>query len=266
MFGKKKAPAKAKRESEKPSRSTPKHAAKVAPPKASPALLAAPPALPPLPGSGSGGRIEAFIEAWRSPSNPFKGYLERVSATYTVSGLDIDQAAKWVGATEAEVYAVLQLGAEPEEILAILDRAPPPKTTWLDIIGLEPAQLREVLAAVDGMPAGRSPHLTALAAVRGITGPSEEERVANLPSKAIWHMAKKAAQYNVLTPKARGALGDFAKKRGYQENNTGKPFSGPQLGFLTDLLSQLADAGAVKRKSPDGDQAFCDAVLDALGR
>jgi len=52
---------------------------------------------------------------------------------------------------------------------------------------------------------------------------------------------------------------------GMQKKN-GRPLTPLQVAYAHSLLEQLADTKVVRRESPDGDQAACDAVLDALGR
>jgi hypothetical protein len=87
------------------------------------------------------------------------------------------------------------------------------------------------------------------------------ESVLELPATTLAHMLKKSLEYKCLNARAESALKNFASRK-----RNGQSFTLPQAQFLRSILSQLVDAGAVKRNSRDGDQIECDQVLDALGK
>ena len=86
------------------------------------------------------------------------------------------------------------------------------------------------------------------------------ELVGELPSDLYTHFAKKAEDYDLLNKNERKALGDFGRWR-----NRGKPLTIKQANWATKMLGELRDRGAIRRDSPDSDQALCDQVLDAIG-
>ena len=50
------------------------------------------------------------------------------------------------------------------------------------------------------------------------------------------------------------------------ENTTiDQGFFGHPIGLRTLFLTEMWERGAISRKSQDGDQDFCDTVLNALG-
>jgi hypothetical protein len=209
---------------------------------------------------GSGvGRQESLVDAWAS-AVPFDDWVRAVAGAYLASHQRLEGAAKLLGTTPVELQAVLNLATLDDEELAILSESPPPKTTWLSLALSSRGAIEAALVALREMPQGASPYHTVHAAIATVDGPGEHERIAALPGSTIVHMAEKAKQYNLLGEGGQKALADIGKRK-----RTGSALTAPQVGYLSRLLRQLSDGGAVRRDSPDGDQSDCDAVLDALG-
>jgi hypothetical protein len=212
------------------------------------------------PSGRSIGRLEQLIEAW-SGQGDFDVWVRRVSDAYFASMLRLEAAARLVRTTPAELQAVLNLASIEDNDLEKIARARPPKTTWLTLATASPAAIDAALRALAEMDPHASPYHTVQNAVGSIEGPGVQDRVAALSGATIVHMGKKATQYNVLSPNQRKALLDIGKRK-----RTGTSLTPPQVAYLTSLLQQLREAGAIKPDSPDGDQQECDAVLAALAQ
>lgn len=205
--------------------------------------------------------IQNLPESWVSPRTPFGEYVQRVAAAYQTSRLSLSAAATLLEASPMELLAVTQLGALSDDILAALEGPPPPATTWFYIAQADNVEsVRAALSALAKAKNG-SPAVIVKAAMSTIDGPTPEQKINALGVDVLWHMWKKSKKYNVLGASGQRALANITGKKG-----KGFPMSLPQLSFLKGLLSEMADAGAIKRSSPDGDQNECDQVLDALGR
>ena len=205
------------------------------------------------------GRLEGLVKSWNSEAS-FDDWVRSVSDSYLASHQRLEGAAKLLGTTPVELQAVLNLATLDDEDLALLGDPIPPKTTWLALATASRPAIETALAALHRMPHGASPSRTVDEAIQEIDGPDQADRIAGLSGATIVHMAKKAKQYGLLGDRGTKALEDLGSQK-----RTGRALTGAQVGYLTRLLAKLADGGAIRRDSPDGDQQHCDSVLDALG-
>jgi hypothetical protein len=210
-------------------------------------------------GSGKTGKIEALLEAWNAKRNPFNRYINGVATAFQLSGLGLSNAALWLDASEAELWAVLRLALLGDDIDLLSSHAPP-KTTWLVIAESNRDTIKKILKDLESRPRGKSAYEIACEAFRDVMGMPPIEKVASLPGRMIWHAAKKAKQYGAFSDKTRRALGDFAKRR-----DNGQTLTVKQAAFLYSLVSQLAEKGVIRRDTPDNDKEECATILDALG-
>jgi hypothetical protein len=206
-----------------------------------------------------GGRLEGLITAWANREDRFDDWVREVSRAYFSSRLRLEGASKLLGTTPAELQAVLMLATLDDADLAKLASAPPPKTTWLSLAGAKTLGIEAALEALQHLPSGESPFHAVEDAITRVEGPTALYRVGQLPGATLARMASKAKQYGLLRPQDRQALVSFGIMK-----QTGKPLSPRQMAYAFNLLTKLLDGGAIKRDSPDADQADCDAVLDAL--
>ena len=204
----------------------------------------------------------AFVDAWRMPQEPFSTWVTDAARRFYDAHLTLERAARLVRSTPAEVEAVLKL-ATLDEDLELLGNSPPPKTTWFL---LAEATHEGLVAAIEALaewmkkrPPKEPPSRVVLEARHIAEGPSTDERIATLDSKIFGHLAKKAKQYDVLSPRARKFLVDVAKRR-----RGGQPLTARQAAWAKSILGELVDLGVVRPDSPDGDQELCDAVLDVM--
>lgn len=205
------------------------------------------------------GRLEALIDAWNSVDRGFTDRVRLVSQSFFESRLRPEAAAKLLETTVAELEAVLHLAAMDDDDLGLLDSFAPPKTTWFSLSSVSGDVIRRALDAVRQLPEGESPAMAVQAAIEAAK-PSVQTRVAALSGDVISRMATKAKDYGLLNPTARNFMASAARTL-----RRGDRLSPRQTAWLSELLSELAARGAVKRDSPDDDQSDCDAVLDALG-
>jgi hypothetical protein len=210
---------------------------------------------------GSSTGIVGFVEAWESPRNPFDKYVRNVSKAYFETRLDIESAAGWVKASPAEVAALLRLAEMSDEDLAMISKIVPPKTTWFTLAEASSDGVRAGLDALQAKKSKRTAFARVMRAIKQVVGPSSSEKVGQLSGDILVKMGKKADKYNALNKKARGALVSL----GYNKNSYGR-LTIKQVAFATKLLTELADAGVIRRDSQDGDVRECKAVLDALDR
>lgn len=207
------------------------------------------------------GHIAELMRTWNSRAErPFGEWVRSVSKTYYDNRLSLEGAARLLASSVAELQAVLYLATMEDADLELLSTSVPPKTTWFAFAGADGDGVKAGLEALRSLAPNSSPFQAVEEAVRSVTGPDVSDRVGALTGTVLGHMAHKAKQYNLLSPKARKFLGSIAKRKG-----SGTPLSPRQIAWAVTILSELVENGAVTRSSPDGDQDHCDAVLDALG-
>jgi hypothetical protein len=171
----------------------------------------------------------------------------------------LEAAARLAETRPAELAAVLELATLEDEVLELLDEDVPPSTTWFTLASASDEGLRAALTALrEGGEA--SPTQAVRSAISTVEGPATVERVAHLEPAVFNHLAKKAKQYDLLRPRDRQALVSFGRMI-----RSGRPLTQRQSAYALSLVQQLVDGGAVRRRSPDGDQEVCDVVLDAVG-
>lgn len=206
--------------------------------------------------------LEALVSAWNSQALSLGQRARAVSRYYTESRLTLEGASRVLDASPALLEALLGLATLEDEDLSLLSAADPPKTTWLLFANSDSAGVRAGLRALETAAYDeQSAATTVYEAIREVAAPGIDDRIAGISSKTLGHLAHKAKEYDVLTPRARKFLVDIAKKKGL-----GTVLTEKQLDWLKVLLNELVDREIVCRDSPDNDQGECDEVLAALGR
>ena len=207
--------------------------------------------------------LEDLAAVWADEERtPFDLWLRRTSGAFLATSLELEAAARLIQTTSAELDAALRLATLDDDSLAILAAGPrPPRTTWYAFAGASPAGVRAGAEALGRLKEGEPATLVVDDAISAVEGPSKLERVGGLDGKVFGHLAHKAKQYDVLSPKSRQFLVDIAIRR-----NVGKTLTEGQAAYALNLLTDLVDRGIVRQDSADGDQPICDEVLAALGR
>ncbi len=205
--------------------------------------------------------LEALAAAWSAEDLTLGQLARAISRYYTQSRLTLEGAARYLDAPPAELEALLGLAALDDEDLSRLSAANPPKTTWLFFADAETEEIEAGLLALNrDCPSDEIAAQRVYQAMREVGAPTLEDRVAAISGATLGHLATKAKQYGVLTPKARQFLVSVASRK-----KLGSPLTEKQLEWLKAILQELVDKEVICRESPDGDQAECDEVLAALG-
>lgn len=210
-----------------------------------------------------GDPTEGLEPAWTSVDLSLAERAQLISTLHMRSRLTLEGTARISGATPAQIQALLELATLDDEDLELVSEANPPATTWFLFAGAGPDAIRaglEALSIDSTTPTDGTALVTVYDAMRSVSGPTKDERVASIAGATLGHLAHKAKEYDVLTKNSRGLLVGLAKRKA-----TGAQPTEKQLKYLTDVLLQLVQAGVVSRESHDDDQAMCDEVLDALG-
>jgi hypothetical protein len=205
-----------------------------------------------------------IVEAWSDRDrSTISDWVKRVSDIFANSQSSVIATARVLKVHPAELFAVLNLATLEDELLEKISESSPPITTWLSLSKADGKGIEAGLQALESAKKERnktSPCQLVDDAIERVGGGGPTSRVAKLESYVIIHAAKKAEEYGALTPKSRAALKKFGSMR-----KTGKLLTPKQIGYMQGMLEDLVKRGVIKRNSQDGDQEFCNKILDALG-
>jgi len=199
-------------------------------------------------------------DIWTSRSGLAEKAL-RISEVFAESGLPFDAVVDLLGCSPAEFQAMLFLSMLEDDKLRQLSELKPAMTTWYLFAMADERSFAAGIEALKERKKGQSSFMAVYEAIRSVAGPDVYERLNTLNGKTLWHMAKKAKEYQKLRDKDRRFLGDMARRR-----SAGRSMTPRQLKYLHGLLTVLAEEGVICANSPDKDQNQCDEVLRALGR
>lgn len=207
--------------------------------------------------------LELINEKWHNSTLSLEGKLIGISDAFYAVGLDIPTTATYIKATPAEFHAFLSLSYLDDEMIKLISKVNPPKTTWLFLASGNEEEIRKALTALSSTSRSKGETLSEFIYQQMIdaAGPTIEQRVSQLTGDELFTLAKKAKAFNTIDEKIIKYINSFAgqKKRG-------KVLSDRQLEILIDFLNQLVDNKIVQRSSIDGDIELCNKVLDAIDR
>jgi hypothetical protein len=203
---------------------------------------------------------EALEKAWNSPDLTLAERAQVVSSLHMRSRMTLEGTARMTDATPAQIQALLELATLDDDDLERVSQVNPPATTWFLFADAESDAIQAGLTSL----AVSSEEQDALVvrvydAMKAVTGPTQDERIAAISGKTFGHLAHKAKEYDVLSKKSRVFLVSLAKRK-----QAGQPLTEKQLPWLKSILLELVERGVVCRNSADGDQEACDEVMDAL--
>jgi hypothetical protein len=205
-----------------------------------------------------------IVEVWSDRDrSTISDWVKRVSDIFANSQSSVIATARVLKVHPAELFAVLNLATLEDELLEKISESSPPITTWLSLSKADAKGIEAGLQALESAKKEKnktSPCQLVDDAIERVGGGGPTSRVAKLESNVIIHAAKKAEEYGALTPKSRAALKKFGSMR-----KTGKLLTPKQIGYMQGMLEDLVKRGVIKRNSQDGDQEFCNQILDALG-
>lgn len=210
--------------------------------------------------------LESIKVAWENERLSLGDKIRTISSEFSAGGLDLSATAAFLRVTPSELAVVLSLGDLDDEYIDALSRVNPPKTTWIMLANASDVEFDGALRAIE-RNRGASPSDRAKSPMTeyiyttmvDLSGPTPEQKVANLSGDVLYHALKKGSDFKLLSDWDSKFLNNVAgqKKRG-------KSLSSKQSTQLIRILGNLANNGAISRNSIDGDQEICDAILDAL--
>lgn len=204
---------------------------------------------------------DSLRAAWNSPRVPLFAWVRNVEGAYNESGLDVLDAAESIGATAAELEAVIRLSLLDDPTLGLISNQNPPMTTWLLLSELASDDIPKVLEALGSVEEAQSDYQRMEKAVREVTGRAAESAVQTLDPALFDFASRKAQAYSVWPPdrKHYRALRNFASRR-----RSGRPLTSRQTAYAKGLLVEIIDSGAIRVPSPDGDDDQCESVIKAV--
>lgn len=210
--------------------------------------------------------LESIKDAWNSSELSLGDKIIMISNDYYAVGLDLPTTAAYIKATPAELEAFLLLSELDDEIIAIISKVNPPKTTWALLANASENEIRQALSA---LALNRNDSSSKIGAVSEfvyqrmleVAGPTVEQKIGMLSAQDLRHALKKGEAFNAIEGWDLKFFKNIVsvKKRGMM-------LTPKQLAQIVRILNVLADKGALKRDSIDGDSEICSRILDALER
>ena len=207
--------------------------------------------------------LEKIKDLWNSVDVDLGQKIIEISEAFYAVGLDLSTAAAFVKATPSELDALLSLGALDEELIELISKAEPPKTTWALIAN---ASYEEARHALLNSKDSHSNNVTSHSEfvyqqMMEIAGLTKEQMVGMLTGADLAHALKKGQDFNALSEWENKFF-----KSVVTQKKRGKTLSGKQIDIVLKILENLSSKGAIKRNSIDGDEEICDRILDAIGK
>lgn len=210
--------------------------------------------------------LEHINATWHDPDIPLGEKILTVSNDFYAVGLDLSTTAAYIKATPAELDALLSLGALDEDIIELISKVDPPKTTWPLLASASEDEVKQALDALSkskgskGMPHSAISEFVYQQMIE-VTGPTTEQLVGMLTGQELAHALKKGQDFNAFSDWENKFMKSIVvqKKRG-------KTLSDKQLAHVLKILVSIAEKGVIKRNSIDGDKDICDKILDAIGK
>jgi hypothetical protein len=212
--------------------------------------------------------LERIKAAWNNTGLSLGDKITCISNDFYAVGLDLATTAAFIRATPAELDALLSLSVLDDEMIEMISKADPPKTTWALLASASNEEIRQALNALESA-SGKYDRKEGSSSVSkfiyqqmlDVAGPTSEQLVGMLTGGELGHALKKGQDFNALTDWDN----KFFKSVVVQKKR-GKALSDKQLKIIVRILTDLADRGVIKRDSIDGDKEICDKILDAIGK
>ena len=212
--------------------------------------------------------LERIKTAWNDRSLSLKDKIVIISSDYYSVGLELSTTAAFIKATPSELEALLSLGGLDDDIIEVISEINPPKTTWILLASASEDEIKSALDALAKVKKDNSKTTGVSGASEfvyqqmiEVSGPTQEQRVGMLSGADLSHALKKGKSFNALNDWQLKFLRSIASQK-----KRGKVLSDKQEARLLEVLTHLAESGAIKRDSIDGDSEICDRILDAIGK
>lgn len=210
--------------------------------------------------------LESIKEAWEDKTLSLGEKIIRISNDFYAAGLDVSATAAYIHTTESELDSMLALGEFDDEIISKISEVNPPKTTWTVLSSASDEEVEYALGALGDAKRKETRSLESADAyvyhaMIEVSGPTVEQKVANLSGDTLRHVLKKAEDFGTASDWERKFVKSIAAQK-----KRGKVLSDKQIKSLVSALNKFVDNGVIKHDSIDGDQDICDEVLEALDR
>jgi hypothetical protein len=206
-------------------------------------------------------------EAWESDRADLVNYTQGVSDAFFNNQLSIEQSSRYLNdsskrkCSPLELVGILHLTGLEEESRNFLAERLPHISTWIILSMVDDISiLKEAIEAIENRGPDESSFYVARETLKKHISEDPIDRLAAISGTVITHMAKKAKNYALLNKQTINAMKTWGRLK-----RSGRQLTIKQLIWLQDILTEMWERGAISRKSQDGDQDFCDAVLNALG-
>lgn len=210
--------------------------------------------------------LEHINTSWHDPDILLGEKILTISNDFYAVGLDLSTTAAYIKATPAELDALLSLGALDEDIIELISKVDPPKTTWPLLASASEDEVKQALDALSKNKGSKGMSHSAISEfvyqqMIEVTGPTTEQLVGMLTGQELAHALKKGQDFNAFSDWENKFMKSIVvqKKRG-------KTLSDKQLAQVLKILVSIAEKGVIKRDSIDGDKNICDKILDAIGK
>lgn len=209
--------------------------------------------------------LESIKEIWDRQSASLGEKILKISTEFSASGLDVESTAAYIHTTESELSALLSLGEFDDELIELISKVNPPKTTWTILACASEEEAKHALndyakyqqekGAAVADEADRYFYQSMIEA----SGPTREQKVSELSANAIKHALKKGEEFNALNEKEVKFLKSISAQK-----KIGKVWTEKQIKWLMAILDTIIAKGAITHDSIDGDQKICDMILNAM--
>lgn len=207
--------------------------------------------------------LKLIKETWDNNEISLEDKIIKISGAFYSVGLDVATTANYIKVTPAEFDAFLSLSNLDDEMIKLISKENPPKTTWPLLASGNDEEIKKALTALSVSSKLKTESVSEFIFQQMIevAGETSEQQVAQLTGGELYSLWNKAKNFSSVTPKKLDFLQSLAgqKKRG-------KVLSEKQIAILIDILNHLADNNVIQRDSIDGDKELCDKVLDAIDR
>ena len=213
--------------------------------------------------------LEEIKSLWNDNSKSLYDKIINISSLFYSTGLDVPTTAAYIRATQIELDSLLALSEFDDEIIQLIAKINPPKTTWGMLSEASEEEIKRALNALENSEKllanykdkkGTISEYVYKEMIKG-SAPSNAEKLNSLSAKDIKHLRNKGEDYGCLNKFQINFLKGVASQKGKNIQ-----LSIRQIDTLKKAIEALIEHDAITRNSIDNDQEFCDRVLDAMGK
>ncbi len=206
--------------------------------------------------------LEIIKEAWEKEDLSLEDKIITISDAFYSVGLDVATTATYIKATPAEFDAFLSVSNLDDEMIRMISKANPPKTTWSLLANGNDEEIERALMALTDISRSRNESVSEFIyqQMLEVAGSTPEQIISQLTGDELFYLAKKAGNFQMDEKKVKFLNSVAGQKK------RGKVLSDKQINVMLSIIEDLADNNVIQRNSIDGDNELCDKVLDAIDR